>query len=529
MRLRAHFCFLCIVLSACSGGASSGPIAPKQLPVETVKATVTVVVPSRTQSTGRNPRYVSPSTQSMIVSVSSQGSGGSASSTANCALNSQSGTNTCTTTVDAPVGADTFTVNLYDAPNGTGNILSSGSTTFTIVQGQLNLVALTFVGVPAAIKMSASPTFFQRGLKDTIQLTVTEVDADNNVIVGPPAAYPSPITLMNSDTTGSVTLSTTQVTAASQPPVTVSYTGSTSAPSAVTITATATGIPAAKIDSASIPILTGTFVYVTDSNDLFPRLQQFFAQNGVVQAPQRVGGGHDLDSAAVAPDGTFYTGKHVNAFARDLTFLRSFDPNTNPTSLATDGGGNVYVSTAANISVYPPGATDPTPPLRVMNVAATNQTVIFVDALGEVISLNSSTISVYPPKSSGAVTPTRTITPASGITFSGGVSADSANNIYVTGTLFTQNAILVYPPTAQGAASPSRIISGPTANVGTPLIAVDATGFIYVCCSAGLQSFAPTATGDARQVGAVSVDSGSHSIFTGVAVDPSAVTSAGPP
>jgi hypothetical protein len=272
-------------------------------------------------------------------------------------------------------------------------------------------------------------------------------------------------------------------------------------------------------------------VYLTDNGELTAAIQHFTAQNGVVQ--QTLPSAHQfrVTSAAVAPDSTVYASAYqsstgVGVFTRDLTFLRTIAPAANIAYLATDGGGNVYVSVSGGIEVYPPNATAGTPPLRVMNVP---QNPIAVDAHGDVISLGSALISVYPPNSSGTVAPTRTITPASGIVFSSGVSADTANNIYVTGTLSGQNAVFVYAPTAQGAALPSRIITGPHANVGTPDIAVDAAGYVYVCCTQSLQSYAPGANGDVLPVGSFPVAYDHHAFLTSLAVGPNAVTSAGPP
>jgi hypothetical protein len=499
-----------------------------------VQATVSVTVPPRTQSVGRAPRYVSPSTQSMVASVAPQAGGTTTTAMANCVLQ-QNGNNTCSTTIDAPVGPDTFTVNLYDAQNGTGNLLSSGTTNFTIVKNQTNFVALIFGGIPAAVKMSASPAFFVRGLNDTIQLTVTEVDADNNVIVGPPAAYPSPITLQISDTTGSVTLSRPQVASASEPPVTLTYNGSAAAPATVTVMATAPGIPAAKIDNAAIPIKTGTLIDVFDGGSFVSRTQQFFAQNGIVQVSTRQTAGEPYSlSAAIAPDGTVYidainsTARVVDVKSRDLTFQRSIAPDTSNGYLATDGGGNVYVSRTNGLKVYPPNSTSVAPPLRV--ITNVPQSPIAVDKHGNLIALSHSSVNVYPPNSTGIATAARTITPASGTAFGDAVSVDSSDNIYVVGTLFTQPAVFVYPPSANGAAPPSRYISGPHAFSGSVVIAVDAAGYLYACCAGGLQAFGTNASGDAAPISTFPVQIMTvHSGPWSIAVDPNAVTNAGPP
>ena len=132
---------------------------------------------------------------------------------------------------------------LYDATNGTGNLLSTGSLTQTIVANTANTVNVTFNGVVASLSigLGASGT---AGTSASIPVMVNALDADGNTIVGPgvyvnASDTPLTIALSDSDSSGATALSTTSVT---QPTsgITISYTGLAIVPA--TISASATGI-----------------------------------------------------------------------------------------------------------------------------------------------------------------------------------------------------------------------------------------------------------------------------------------------
>jgi len=125
-------------------------------------------------------------------------------------------TTTCSGTVSAPVGSDTFTVNLYDATNGTGSLLSTGTLTQTIVAGQANSVNVTFNGVVASLAVAIA-NVVSPGTAGSVGVTVNALDADGNTIVGPgvyvnSSGTPVTIALTNSDTSGNSTLSQTSIT-----------------------------------------------------------------------------------------------------------------------------------------------------------------------------------------------------------------------------------------------------------------------------------------------------------------------------
>lgn len=236
--------FMTIVVAACSGGGQSAvPQGPSAVSAptttgtdshskQTQSVTITVTIPTATtSSTTRRTLYVSQSTKSMVVTATlSSGSGRSSNATANC-----SGT-TCTASVSAPIGTDTFSVSLYDGLNGTGNVLSTGSTTTAIVAQQPTTLSLTFNGVVSKLALAPNPSTLALGTAATAAVTVTAQDADGNTIIGSDP-YASPITLSSSDTSGATQLSTTSVTSPAST-VSIAYNGSKTVSSPVTVTAT---------------------------------------------------------------------------------------------------------------------------------------------------------------------------------------------------------------------------------------------------------------------------------------------------
>ncbi|HYZ17043.1 MAG TPA: hypothetical protein VE591_11600, partial [Candidatus Acidoferrum sp.] len=110
-----------------------------------------ITIPARsTSGSGRSPRYVSASTQSIVIVVN----GGAkqvvdlSANASNCS-NTSSG-RTCSVPITAPTGPDTFDFTAYDQSNGTGNILSHSSVPQTITPGVANTVNVTLGGTVAS-------------------------------------------------------------------------------------------------------------------------------------------------------------------------------------------------------------------------------------------------------------------------------------------------------------------------------------------------------------------------------------------
>lgn len=135
-------------VAACSAGGASST-----LPSATLKHTTSAVfkikvpiAPSSTSSAARRPKYVSYRVQSVVISGSGVGAAGNQ-IVANLTPTSTgcSGSPiTCSVPFVANVGlGESFTVTAYDAANGTGNVLSTGTVTQTISDGAANAITVT--------------------------------------------------------------------------------------------------------------------------------------------------------------------------------------------------------------------------------------------------------------------------------------------------------------------------------------------------------------------------------------------------
>jgi virginiamycin B lyase len=129
---------------------------------------------------------------------------------------------TCSITIQAPPGTDTFAINAYDQANATGNQLSTATFQVAIQSGS-NTVHAVLNGIIASLSVALGNTAPLMGTAVDIPISVTGSDADSNLIIGP-GQYMNPITLANSDATGSTSLSVTTLTVPGAP-VTLHYDG----------------------------------------------------------------------------------------------------------------------------------------------------------------------------------------------------------------------------------------------------------------------------------------------------------------
>ena len=108
------------LVAGCGGGSSSPPTQSTQQPTQTnstASVQFTIVIPSANASaTARHPAYISASTKSASIAVTPNGASAGTPKVVNC-------TTTCSTTINAAIGSDTFAVNLYDAQNAGGSLL----------------------------------------------------------------------------------------------------------------------------------------------------------------------------------------------------------------------------------------------------------------------------------------------------------------------------------------------------------------------------------------------------------------------
>lgn len=187
-----------------SGGAGSG----------TLSFVVTIPPATTTSSSTKTPKYVSPSTASITVTLAGQTTplatenlgSGAPGCTATAAGTS------CTVTVTAPVGSDTFSIATYDGPNGTGKQLSVAKVPASITASSTTSIPLALQGVVASVTALLGSSSVPVGAPASVSVTIVAYDANQNIIVGP-GNFSSPVTLALTDPSGNTSLSTTSVPA----------------------------------------------------------------------------------------------------------------------------------------------------------------------------------------------------------------------------------------------------------------------------------------------------------------------------
>ena len=226
-----------IALAACAGQSGTIPQAPHQDHAAAVQ--FNIKLPQSTHTSARKPAYISGATASANISVQ-QGTALPSSTTIKCS------TTSCSGTVQAPIGTDTFTVSLLDQSS---NVLSKGQTSATIAAGQANTVNVTFDGVVNSLSISLPVNALTTGVSSSVGVVVSAKDAGNYVIIGA-QPYDTPIALTLTDGSNSTSLSAAQVKSP-EDAIQLSYNGSSgfsgatisaSVPgsSVTTVTATAT-------------------------------------------------------------------------------------------------------------------------------------------------------------------------------------------------------------------------------------------------------------------------------------------------
>jgi pimeloyl-ACP methyl ester carboxylesterase len=270
-----------VSLAACGAGGSA-PITTSPTVGTTAgasaSATFSIQIPAKavTSQGRRRTQYVSASTQSIAISTN-----GAAPAVANltptspgCVAATAPAALTCTLAAPAVIGADTFTLTLYDSVGATGNILSVATVHQTIGGGHSNSIHVTLNPVVSALQLTIATPKPPVGTAATIALNVSAFDADGNIIIAPGTYVNAnnvavPIVLSDSDTSKITKLSATKLTSPSAAQPTLVYTGA-SLPGGATITALAAGVPSvtAVFAPQSATHLTGTLAsgatYVAD-------------------------------------------------------------------------------------------------------------------------------------------------------------------------------------------------------------------------------------------------------------------------
>jgi streptogramin lyase len=257
-------------LAACGGSHSVPPVAPTTSPSGTstavpspgasaVNATFVIAISAPATPAVRQREDTPAATASIRIA-----SGSTTLVTANVAAGSSSctsqsgGGRNCSITAAVPNGTDTFAITAYDGANGTGTVLASGSVIATVSASAATIdVALT--GTAAKLEVSLANAYPPVGASASTDVIVDELDADGNIILG---AFPSNVTLADSDTSGATTLSSTTVTSAASTS-TLSYTGAAPFLTA-TITASTSGLGSATTTFAPVPAFLATYQAPSD-------------------------------------------------------------------------------------------------------------------------------------------------------------------------------------------------------------------------------------------------------------------------
>ncbi len=254
----------------CCNGDCPPLSTPTPRPVAYAQVTVNVPAPQggarRVPLIGTprlyKPNVVSPSTNSVQLSITNPAPGYASTYAADCVPNSD-GTKTCTINNIAaqPGTTGTYTGSLYTGAQETGQLLGRGSTTAPIIAGQNNVIAITIspvvveVGFDFTTNVSSSSSFnlvLSPGSSQTFPLTIAAYDPEGNVIPTPAQGS------QYLDTTATpFTIGATVTLDPSSPPGTITLSGSTfTAPSSPTVTGTYSGAPLGNGASISTSVTT---------------------------------------------------------------------------------------------------------------------------------------------------------------------------------------------------------------------------------------------------------------------------------
>ena len=336
--VRALFALFAAIVTGCAGGGASLSQPPVSLATSapaagskaaSVAFTMHWTTASPTAASHRT--YVPSTAQSVTVSVN----GGQTQYLNNPATQ---------LTIAAPAGVDNFAFATYDEQNGEGNVLSSATVTQTVLAGTGNFVSATLNAVIASIGVSLANAALPAGAAATTAVSVSALDADGNVIVGP-GDYDTPIHLAIDDPTssGTLSLSTNLVETPGTPAtITLNYNGGTltsglaGAPLA-TVVASASGLPSASIAFTPTPT--------------------FYAVAEVINSVTRQGG--DVGGVAAGPDGNMWVTDSYNDAVDKVTpagVITTYllgNGGFEPGAIIGASDGNLWFTEAPNSSGTP--------------------------------------------------------------------------------------------------------------------------------------------------------------------------------
>jgi hypothetical protein len=476
---------LCV--SACGGGSPTAT-PPAAAGSGNAQGSAVLLIPSRTTSSGsRRPAFVSPSASSVAIAVN----GGTPTladiSATSTLCTAAAGGRSCDVPFTAINGSDTIAFTLYDGPNATGNVLGTGSTTATVAGAPFS-ITVAVGGTVAKVVLSAASSALVLGTSSTVTIAINAEDSDGNTIVGS-APFASPVTLTDSDTSGSTTLSATSI-AAPGSSVTLSYNGGTVTGGSVTIGATGTNLVAANVTPLSLAVSGGPCAPPTTTNHLY--VANDGGGNVLSYAPPYTAAGTVLGSVgnpvAIAVDNTgnlFVAAFGSSGGSSNSGDLLEYSPASNPASSAAVGYGTFHgprgIAIDANRDIF---ATDQgsnsvyefTPPLysAATNVIPSVTGNVYAIALSPSCNLfltAGAHVLEYAPPYTGA--PIATI--SSGLPSPQALAFNAGGNLFVADTS-TKSVSIFAPPYTN-----APLTTIPLSPYATPLgLAFDASGNLFV-------------------------------------------------
>jgi hypothetical protein len=477
---------LCV--SACGGGGTTASPNASGAGSALAHGSAVLLIPSRTTSSGsRRPAFVSPSASSVAIAVN----GGTPTiadiSVTSTLCTTASGGRTCNVPFTATNGNDTIAFTLYDGPNATGNVLGTGSATATVAGAPFS-ITVAIGGTVASVVLSAASNALVLGTSSSVTIAIEAKDSDGNTIVGS-AAFASPVTLTDSDTSGSTTLSATSI-AAPGTTVTLSYNGGAVTGGSVTIGAGGTNLVAGNVTPLSLAVTGGPCAPPATTNHLY--VANDGGGNVLSYAPPYTAAGTVLGSVgnpvAIAVDNAnnlFVAAFGSSGGSSNSGDLLEFSPASNtassaaigygtfrgPRGIAIDANRDIFATDQGSNSVYeftPPSysvATNVIPSVtgNVYAIALSPSCNLFITAGAHVLE--------YAPPYTGA--PIATI--SSGLTNPAALAFDAGGNLYVSDT--STRVVNVYaapytgPPATTVHLSPYAVALG---------LALDASGNLFV-------------------------------------------------
>jgi hypothetical protein len=368
-------------VAGCAGGAGHAVPAPQRAGGSAARVAVqfTMHWPSRTSSSRRNPRFVSPSTASVIVEVNPDSATPGPVTFANAPAVAGG---TSSVSVDAPVGADVFLISLYDQPQTPGETTTVGNelgrvrVAQTIVADVTNTLGATVIGTVSSLRIgplpnqgnvvpiaAASPAAYELYGRSPATFTVAPLDAGGNVIVQPDAP-PALSLAVNPRALG--VLSVTPVNGTSD-----QFTVQATAPNTTTyptsVVATARDANGGLATSTTIVDVTSD-LYLAYANGGAAAVARYDAHGNPRPLPSGAFAGltNPVALAYDADDRTIFVADaglgQVLAFDENGAAVAGFVPRAvaGANGVAYDPhNGNVYASGSAAVSVFAPNGGPP--------------------------------------------------------------------------------------------------------------------------------------------------------------------------